>query len=86
MNKTLRPLKISLPRGKTLHLGPKSRGQVHDDTLDRPAFKKLVEAGAIEVLDYEEAALVKSESASNRVGSSTHGHQGNKNLSRQGDR
>ena len=48
-NKTGRPLSIPLPRGKTLHLGPRKSAQISAHDLEHPALKKLVEAGAIEI-------------------------------------
>jgi hypothetical protein len=86
INKTLRPIKIALPRGKTLYLGPSGRGQVHDDTLERPAFKKMVEAGDVEVLDQDESSSVSSDGDSARVRHSSHGLAGNRNTARKGDR
>jgi hypothetical protein len=50
-NRSARPLKIHLPGGKVLHLGPGNSGQVHDKALERPAFQKLLEAGDVEVTD-----------------------------------
>lgn len=50
-NKTLKPLSIPLPGGKTLHLGPGKTGQIAAKAVDSPRFKKLVEAGEIEVVD-----------------------------------
>ena len=49
-NTTHRPLRVPLPRGGTLHLGPLHTGEVGQDALDHPPFQKLVEAGSIEVL------------------------------------
>ncbi len=85
INRTRRPVKISLPGGKTLFLGPSHRGQVHDDALDRPAFKKLIETGEIEVLD-EEHYLVVEDKMSTRIHRSPRGHQAFKNQSRKGER
>jgi hypothetical protein len=48
-NLTYRPLRIALPGGKTLHLGPAQSAKVADTAIDRPAVKKLLEAGEIEV-------------------------------------
>ena len=45
VNKTSRPLKIHLPQGKTLHLGPRKEGQVTAQALESPGVKRLVEAG-----------------------------------------
>jgi len=85
INRARRPLKISLPGGKTLHLGLAGRGQIPDDALERPAFRKLVEAGEIEVLSDEERA-VAADKESTRVRPSTHGHPALRNVSRKGDR
>mgnify|MGYP003717243631 FL=1 len=48
-NKTRTPLKIPLPRGKSLHLGPGKTGQLRDDAAAHPRVMKLVEAGSIEI-------------------------------------
>ena len=48
-NLTRRPLRLSLPGGKTLHLGPAQTGKVADNALERPAIRKLIEAGELEV-------------------------------------
>lgn len=48
-NKTQRPLSVSLPSGKTLHLGPGKTGQISAKAVDDPRVKKLVDAGEIEV-------------------------------------
>ena len=49
-NKTAKPLSIPLPRGKTLHLGPQKSGQISSHDLEHPALRKLVDAGAIEIV------------------------------------
>lgn len=85
INKTRRPVKIPLPGGKTLFLGPSRRGQVQDDTLERPAVKKLIEAGEIEVLD-EKHHLVVEDRMSTQTHRTSRGHQGLKNQPRKGDR
>ena len=48
-NKTGKPLSIPLPRGKTLHLGPRKSGQISSHDIEHPALKKLLDAGAIEI-------------------------------------
>ena len=50
-NKTDKPLSIPLPRGKTLHLGPRKSGQISAHDVEHPALKKLVEAGTIEIAE-----------------------------------
>jgi len=47
VNKTTRPLRVPLPGGKVLHLGPKKSGQIADPAAEHPALRKLVEAGDI---------------------------------------
>ena len=49
-NKTGKPLSITLPRGKTLHLGPRKSGQISSHDIEHPSLKKLVDAGAIEIV------------------------------------
>ncbi len=51
VNKTRAPLRIPLPRGKSLHLGPNKTGQVADSAEEHAALQKLVEAGTIEIFD-----------------------------------
>ncbi|MEE9230175.1 MAG: hypothetical protein V3U86_05670 [Acidobacteriota bacterium] len=85
VNKTRKPIKIPLPGGKTLHLGLAGSGQIPDGALERPAFKKLLETGKIEVLD--EANRPKAGGKrSMGVQKSTHGHPATKKVSTRGDR
>ena len=49
-NKIGKPLSIPLPRGKTLHLGPRKSGQISSHDIEHPALKKLVEEGVIEMV------------------------------------
>ena len=49
-NKTGKPLSIALPRGKTLHLGPRKSGQISSHDIEHPSLKKLVDEGAIEIV------------------------------------
>jgi hypothetical protein len=50
-NKTLKAIVVPLPRGKKLHLGPGKTGQVAASASEHPPFKKLVEAGEIEIVE-----------------------------------
>ena len=50
-NKTKRPLRIPLPAGKKLHLGPGKTGQITAKAAEHPPLKKLIEAGEVEILD-----------------------------------
>jgi hypothetical protein len=49
VNKTARPLRISLPGGKVLHLGPHKTGQIADNAPDHASVRKLIEEGTLEV-------------------------------------
>jgi hypothetical protein len=50
VNKTRRPLKIPLARGRVLHLGPGKVGQIATADAERETFKSLVESGAVEIV------------------------------------
>jgi hypothetical protein len=50
-NKTQKPLNLTLPRGKTLHLGPGKTGQISSKDGDHAGLQKLAAAGTIEILD-----------------------------------
>ncbi len=51
VNKTRAPLRVPLPRGKSLHLGPNKTGQIADSAEEHAALKKLVDSGKIEIFD-----------------------------------
>jgi len=51
VNKSQAPVKVPLPRGKSLRLGPKKEGQIRDEAAEHPGLKKLVDAGTIEIFD-----------------------------------
>jgi len=71
--KTNEPIKISLEGGKILHLGPRKTGQVSTQALERPAVRKLIDDGRLEVV---EAGAVGGPDGSGgtAVPESTHGH------------
>lgn len=50
-NLTPKALKVPLPRGKSLRLGPKQDGAIHDRGAEHPPLVALVEAGAVEIFD-----------------------------------
>jgi hypothetical protein len=54
-NKTNRPLRVPLPRGKTVHLGPGKSSQITTEAAEHAGLKKLIEAGEVEILDEESA-------------------------------
>ena len=84
-NKTTKPLRVPLPRGKTVHLGPAKSGQITTEAAEHPALKKLVEAGEIEVID-EEAGGGSGGPGGAGGGGARHGHGGGGVMRRSGDR
>jgi len=73
-NKTLKPIRVPLPGGKTLFLGPSGTGQVSDKAVERDALKKLVEDDSIEILDGSGPAQSGGPASQRRHGS-TQGHR-----------
>lgn len=57
-NKTAGAVKVPLPHGKALHLGPHQTGQISHHDLDHPPLKKLVEEGKVELTDPEDNEAV----------------------------
>lgn len=51
VNKTLGALKVPLPRGKSLHLGPNQSGHISPHDAEHPPLKELVKAGKVEITD-----------------------------------
>jgi len=51
LNKTAGALKVPLPRGKALRLGPHQTGHISHHDLDHPPLKKLIDAGTIEITE-----------------------------------
>ena len=85
VNKTHIPLKIPLPRGKVLHLGPDKTGQINDHAVEHPPLQKLVEAGKVEILD-EGAHGTAAHGEDSSVHASTHGKGPNTKVQKTGDR
>lgn len=48
-NKTRRPIKVPLPEGKKLFLGPGKSAQIQAKAADHPPLKELLEAGDLEL-------------------------------------
>jgi hypothetical protein len=84
-NKTHKPLSVPLPRGKTLHLGPRKTGQISSEAAEHPPLAKLVHAGEIEVFD-DGPASIGGTGGGAKGRRSFHGHPGNSRSRRSGDR
>ena len=86
-NVTQLPVRVPLPGGKTLHLGPGKTGQISDQAADGKPVQRLVEQGTIELLG---GADRSSGDGSGPSGSqpqeSAHGRSRPKGISRRGDR
>jgi hypothetical protein len=50
-NLSATPIRISLPGGKTLHLGPGKSASIRDGATDHPALKRLCDEGLVELGD-----------------------------------
>ena len=86
-NKTHKPIKVPLPGGKFLHLGPGKTGQVADSAIDTaPALKKLIEAGELEVHVDGAGPAGGGEPGGSAVHAATHGHVPNTMMRPKGDR
>jgi len=84
LNKTHRPIRVSLPQGKVLHLGPDKSGQIADNAVDHPGVARLLEAEEVEILD-EGGGGDQGHSEGGPVHDSTHGHHP-KAVHKSGDR
>ena len=49
-NTTTGPIRVSLPGGKILHLGPGNVAQIADNAVEHGGVARLVEAGTIEIM------------------------------------
>jgi hypothetical protein len=72
-NKTAMPIRVPLPRGKVLHLGPHMDGEIADNAVEHPALQKLVKAGTIEFLGEGERNHDAGGGAGHSVPEQTHG-------------
>lgn len=72
-NKTHAPVRVPLPRGKVLHLGPLKTGQISHKDIDHEPLQKLITQGVIALEgDSETAAGTHRQSSSPH--DDTHGH------------
>lgn len=90
VNKTRRPLRVPLPGGKVLHLGPSKTGQIADGAAEHAALRRMIEAGEI-VIQGEGGADAGAEGGGGApgdavLGDSTHGKQKSSVMHRRGNR
>lgn len=60
-NLTANPLRIPLPGGKTLHLGPGKSASVRDRAAGHPVLKKLCDDGLVELGDVTAGGLAAAD-------------------------
>jgi len=85
VNRRRLPIRVPLPGGKVLHLGPSKTGQIADPHVDLPAVRKLIDTGAIAVMgdgEHPDAAG----GAESRPHEGTRGHAPNKMVRPRGNR
>lgn len=82
-NTTPRPLKISLPGGKLLRLGPRKDAEVSAKAVDHPSVIELVEAGDVEILQRGKSGGNRSGSTKGLSGAT--GRSGDKTIRKTGD-
>ena len=83
-NKTSYPLRLALPGGKTLHLGPLKSADVAAKAANHPRVLKLVEAGTIEVSGGDQKMRAAGGGPSGARASGPRGH--NAGMRKAGDR
>jgi hypothetical protein len=84
-NTTMRPIKVPLPRGKVLHLGPRKTGEVAINAVEHPPLAKLVEAGDLEIVG-DGSHADPGQSTSGSIRASNRGKHSAANIQRRGDR
>jgi len=84
-NKSKKALRVPLPQGKVLHLGPGRSGQVSDHATDHPPFARLLQAEEIEIVG-EGQHRASPGSAPVPSHAETHGHHPAVSVPRRGDR
>ena len=84
-NKSHAPLRVPLPRGKVLHLGPNQEGQIAHTDVDHEPLQRLVSSDALEIIDDQSAAATAHDHEKG-PNAETHGHHPQTGSSSRGDR
>lgn len=84
-NTSRKPLRIPLPGGKIMFLGPGKSGQISDRHADLPAVARLIEEGSIAVAG-ESGHADQAGGGGGQVHDGTHGHVPRKVVRPRGDR
>ena len=86
LNKTPRPIKVPLPRGQVLRLGPRMTGQIAAKAAEFEAVKKLLEEGVIEIVGDGGTKSTGGSASGGDTGPSQTGPSGGGAMRRSGDR
>lgn len=81
-----KPLRVPLPGGKTLHLGPNESGSIRDAAADHQAIKKLAESGSVEVGTSEPGSATSAAGAGRSLGADAYAHGKSSAPRKSGDR
>jgi hypothetical protein len=73
-NLTTAPLRVPLPQGKTLHLGPRKEGQIATHDADHPGVVQLVAEGKLEIVREAQGRGSGRPRSDDRGHADTHGH------------
>jgi hypothetical protein len=85
INKSRKPIRIPLPGGKIMFLGPGKSGQISDRHADLPAVRKMIDDGSVAVAG-ESAHAETTGGGGGQVHDGTHGHVPRKVVRPRGDR
>lgn len=85
VNKSRRPIRIPLPGGHVLYLGPGKSGQISDRHAALPAVARLIDDGAVAIAG-ESAHAQTAGAGGGHVHEGTHGHAPVKVVRPRGDR
>ena len=84
-NRTHAPVRVPLPRGKVLHLGPDQEGRIAHTDVDHPPLQGMIGNGVVEIVDDQVAAAAAHEHEKGPH-AETHGHHPPTGSAVRGDR
>ncbi len=85
-NTSHKPVRVPLPLGKALFLGPNKSGQITQNAVDHPAVQELIAAGAIELTGEAQHGQRPEGTGGGVHPGATHGHVPTNQPQRRGDR
>ena len=84
-NKTHSPVRVPLPRGKVLHLGPSQEGQISHKDVDHGPLQALIENEVVEIVE-DQTDEASSRGQDKGAHADTHGHHPPTGSPARGDR